>query len=100
MSKKDKGLLETEKLLLKGRCIDLFAHKLTCSMLLHRGSSSKIARDIQGGNKLTNLRMRPGGAEVRVTLWGWKYCWLSSFLCWALLISWLGAGRCQILALH
>ena len=41
--------------------MDSFTHKLICSGVQCRGSSSKSARDMQGGTELTSITGRAGG---------------------------------------
>lgn len=55
------GLPQSQAFLLRSLPIDSFAHRLICSKLQCRISSSKSARDIWGGAKLTGCRRRAGG---------------------------------------
>lgn len=85
MSKKDKVLLETKVLLLKGPHKDSLPHKLTRSTLQCRGSSLKSTIDIRGETKLTNFRERAGGSGLSNPLPGQKHRQVPLFLCGFLL---------------
>lgn len=99
--KKDKGLLETEMLLLKSPCTNLLAHNLTCSKLQHKCYCFKNARNIQGGTKITNFKARAKGIGVGATLLGQNHLQVPLFLCRALLPpSWPDSDSCQICILH
>lgn len=55
-------------ILLRGLCMDSLTHKLTCSGLQCRGSSSPGDRAIWGGTELTSFRTRAGVAGGRTAL--------------------------------
>lgn len=66
----------------QGTALKELKNKFTCSKLQCNGRSLRSAWVIQGGIKLTNIRVRAGGAVINEnSLWGWK-CWLAQlFLC-------------------